>query len=216
MSAYTQDLTVNWGESDPFGLVYYAREVAWFNEIEHELFRHAPAKRLGNGVDAPVLRHFGAIVFGQEVGDAAGASARRAVIRRHPELVDVACVERLKREVELRLRRSVADARRAVAATSSSIGACCSRAISDARASLRSAWASLVIPCRMRLFPWRTRVSTWQSRSPVSRVRLIADSKHRSACLRSERVADGAADGSRAAPGSSHAIAESKILRWRS
>ena len=39
MSAYTQELTVNWGESDPFGLVYYAREVAWFNEIEHELFR---------------------------------------------------------------------------------------------------------------------------------------------------------------------------------
>lgn len=39
MSAYTQELTVNWGESDPFGLVYYAREVAWFNEVEHELFR---------------------------------------------------------------------------------------------------------------------------------------------------------------------------------
>ena len=39
MSAYTQELVVNWGESDPFGLVYYAREVAWFNEIEHELFR---------------------------------------------------------------------------------------------------------------------------------------------------------------------------------
>ena len=39
MSAYTQELTVNWGESDPFGLVYCAREVAWFNEIEHELFR---------------------------------------------------------------------------------------------------------------------------------------------------------------------------------
>ena len=39
MSAYSQELTVNWGESDPFGLVYYAREVAWFNEIEHELFR---------------------------------------------------------------------------------------------------------------------------------------------------------------------------------
>jgi len=39
MSAYKQELRVNWGESDPFGLVYYAREVAWFNEIEHELFR---------------------------------------------------------------------------------------------------------------------------------------------------------------------------------
>ena len=39
LSAYKQELIVNWGESDPFGLVYYAREVAWFNEIEHELFR---------------------------------------------------------------------------------------------------------------------------------------------------------------------------------
>ena len=50
MSAYTQDLTVNWGESDPFGLVYYAREVAWFNEIEHELFRQIgyPINRMIN------------------------------------------------------------------------------------------------------------------------------------------------------------------------
>ncbi len=39
MTAYIQELRVNWGESDPFGLVYYAREVAWFNEVEHELFR---------------------------------------------------------------------------------------------------------------------------------------------------------------------------------
>ena len=29
-----------WGESDPFGLVYYPRMVAWFNDTEHELFRH--------------------------------------------------------------------------------------------------------------------------------------------------------------------------------
>ena len=50
MSAYTQELTVNWGESDPFGLVYYAREVAWFNEIEHELFRQIgyPINRMIN------------------------------------------------------------------------------------------------------------------------------------------------------------------------
>ncbi len=50
MSAYTQELTVNWGESDPFGLVYYAREVAWFNEVEHELFRQIgyPINRMIN------------------------------------------------------------------------------------------------------------------------------------------------------------------------
>ena len=40
MSAmYWKEITVNWGESDPFGLVYYPRIVAWFNETEHEFFR---------------------------------------------------------------------------------------------------------------------------------------------------------------------------------
>jgi len=50
LSAYTQELTVNRGESDPFGLIYYAREVAWFNEIEHELFRQIgyPINRMIN------------------------------------------------------------------------------------------------------------------------------------------------------------------------
>jgi YbgC/YbaW family acyl-CoA thioester hydrolase len=50
VSAYIQELTVNWGESDPFGLVYYAREVAWFNEVEHELFRQIgyPINRMIN------------------------------------------------------------------------------------------------------------------------------------------------------------------------
>src|SRR5207253_1702066 len=28
---YWKEITVNWGESDPFGLVYYPRIVAWFN-----------------------------------------------------------------------------------------------------------------------------------------------------------------------------------------
>ena len=36
---YWKEFTVNWGESDPFGLVYYPRIVAWFNDTEHELFR---------------------------------------------------------------------------------------------------------------------------------------------------------------------------------
>ena len=36
---YWKEITVNWGESDPFGLVYYPRIVAWFNDAEHDLFR---------------------------------------------------------------------------------------------------------------------------------------------------------------------------------
>lgn len=30
---------VSWGESDPFGLVYYPRMTEWFNDTEHEWFR---------------------------------------------------------------------------------------------------------------------------------------------------------------------------------
>jgi len=40
MAMYSMEISVNWGESDPFGLVYYPRELAWFNDVEHELFRH--------------------------------------------------------------------------------------------------------------------------------------------------------------------------------
>ena len=39
MAMYWREITVNWGESDPFGLVYYPRIVAWFNDTEHELWR---------------------------------------------------------------------------------------------------------------------------------------------------------------------------------
>ncbi len=60
MSSYTQELTVNWGESDPFGLVYYAREVAWFNEIEHELFR-----QIGFPIDRMIKRDRSAFVMGE-------------------------------------------------------------------------------------------------------------------------------------------------------
>ena len=35
MAMYWKEITVNWGESDPFGLVYYPRIVAWFNDTEH-------------------------------------------------------------------------------------------------------------------------------------------------------------------------------------
>ncbi len=39
MLMYWRELSVAWGESDPFGLVYYPRMLAWFNDTEHELFR---------------------------------------------------------------------------------------------------------------------------------------------------------------------------------
>ncbi len=39
MLLYSRELTVNWGESDPFGLVYFPLMLAWFNDTEHELLR---------------------------------------------------------------------------------------------------------------------------------------------------------------------------------
>jgi len=38
---YETLINVNWGDSDPFGLVYFPRMMAWFNDTEHELFRRA-------------------------------------------------------------------------------------------------------------------------------------------------------------------------------
>ena len=39
MIMYSRELTVSWGESDPFGLVYFPMMFTWFNETEHELLR---------------------------------------------------------------------------------------------------------------------------------------------------------------------------------
>lgn len=60
MSAYSQEITVNWGESDPFGLVYYPREVAWFNDVEHELFR-----QIGFPIDTMIKLNRTAFVMGE-------------------------------------------------------------------------------------------------------------------------------------------------------
>ena len=48
------------GESDPFGLVYYAREVAWFNEVEHELFR-----QIGHPINKMINEDRSAFVMGE-------------------------------------------------------------------------------------------------------------------------------------------------------
>ena len=45
---FSKEIHVNWGESDPFGLVYYPRELAWFNDLEHDLLRRIgyPTERM--------------------------------------------------------------------------------------------------------------------------------------------------------------------------
>jgi len=39
MIMYWTEIDVKWGESDPFGLVYFPRMLQWFNDTEHEMFR---------------------------------------------------------------------------------------------------------------------------------------------------------------------------------
>lgn len=48
MLIYYREITIEWGESDPFGLVYYPRMLAWFNDAEHEFFAGAgyPVKQM--------------------------------------------------------------------------------------------------------------------------------------------------------------------------
>lgn len=48
MLVYYREVTVEWGESDPFGLVYFPRMLAWFNDAEHEFFAQAgyPVKQM--------------------------------------------------------------------------------------------------------------------------------------------------------------------------
>ena len=48
MLVYYREITVEWGESDPFGLVYFPRMLAWFNDAEHEFFAEAayPVKQM--------------------------------------------------------------------------------------------------------------------------------------------------------------------------
>ena len=48
MLVYYRELTVNWGDSDPFGLVYFPHMMSWFNDAEHEFFMQAgyPVKKM--------------------------------------------------------------------------------------------------------------------------------------------------------------------------
>ena len=60
MIEYRRELTVPWGESDPFGLVYFPRMLSWFNDTEHDLLRS-----LGHGTEAMIERDRTAFVMGQ-------------------------------------------------------------------------------------------------------------------------------------------------------
>jgi len=77
---YAKELTVNWGESDPFGLVYFPRMLSWFNDAEHEMFA-----RLGYPVNKMVDEDRTAFVMGEInfrfVGPAAYGDKVRATIQ---------------------------------------------------------------------------------------------------------------------------------------
>jgi len=60
MIMYWREITVNWGESDPFGLVYYPRMLSWFNDTEHELFR-----RIGYPIDVMIDKDRTTFVMGE-------------------------------------------------------------------------------------------------------------------------------------------------------
>lgn len=38
---YLREVSVEWGDADPFGLVYFPRILEWFNDAEHEFFAKA-------------------------------------------------------------------------------------------------------------------------------------------------------------------------------
>jgi len=60
MLMYWRELSVAWGESDPFGLVYYPRMLAWVNDTEHELFR-----AIGYPINEMIAKDRTAFVMGE-------------------------------------------------------------------------------------------------------------------------------------------------------
>ena len=80
MIMYSREHTVAWGESDPFGLVYFPMMFTWFNEAEHELLRG-----LGFGTRELIRKHRTAFVMGDVhfrfVGPAAYGDRVRTTIK---------------------------------------------------------------------------------------------------------------------------------------
>ena len=60
MLSYAIERTVAWGESDPFGLVYYPCMLAWVNDAEHELFRE-----IGYPIDGMIRKDGTTFVMGE-------------------------------------------------------------------------------------------------------------------------------------------------------
>lgn len=80
MIMYSRELTVNWGESDPFGLVYFPLMLAWFNDTEHELLR-----AIGYATDKMIAKDRSAFVMGDVhfrfIGPAAYGDRIRTMIQ---------------------------------------------------------------------------------------------------------------------------------------
>ncbi len=80
MITYSRELTVPWGESDPFGLVYFPRMLAWFNDTEHEMLR-----ALGYPTEKLIAEHRTAFVMGdihfRFIGPAAYGDRIRTIIQ---------------------------------------------------------------------------------------------------------------------------------------
>ncbi len=80
MIMYSRELTVNWGESDPFGLVYFPLMLSWFNDTEHELLR-----AIGFPTNKMIAENRSAFVMGDVhfkfVGPAAYGDRVRTIIQ---------------------------------------------------------------------------------------------------------------------------------------
>ena len=84
MLVYTREITVEWGESDPFGLVYFPRMLAWFNDAEHEFFAQA-----GYPVKEMIEKDRTAFVMGRIQFDFVGPAAYGDRILTRLKLVDI-------------------------------------------------------------------------------------------------------------------------------
>ncbi|MBT6273849.1 MAG: hypothetical protein HOI95_06925 [Chromatiales bacterium] len=82
MINHSRALTVSWGESDPFGLVYFPMMLAWFNDTEHELLR-----ALGFGTEALIARDRCAFVMGDIRHRFVGTAGYGDVVQTSIELV---------------------------------------------------------------------------------------------------------------------------------
>jgi len=84
MLVYYREITVEWGESDPFGLVYFPRMLSWFNDAEHEFFAEAvyPVKQM-------VEQDRTAFVMGRVDFEFVGPAAYGEMIVTRLELIDI-------------------------------------------------------------------------------------------------------------------------------